>query len=106
MAESAGPMIVIRGTLDIDPADEPAFLAAVGPLVTGTHAEAGCGHYEFSKSLTVPGRFHITEEWADEASLAAHMRADHFKAFGQVMRSLRITGRDLHRYVIAEHSTM
>jgi quinol monooxygenase YgiN len=99
-------VIVIRATLDLDPADEAPVLAAVGPLVTTTHAEAGCNHYEFTKSLTVPGRFHVIEEWADAEALDAHMRADHFKAFGLAMRSLRMKGREVHRYVIAEASTL
>jgi quinol monooxygenase YgiN len=102
---TTGPVVVIRATLDIDPADEAAFLAAVEPLVATTHTEAGCNQYEFSRSLRVPGRFHIIEEWADAASRDAHMRADHFKAFGLALRGLRVLGRDVHRYVIAEHTT-
>lgn len=90
-------MIVLHGTISFDPAQEEVFLAAVADLEAVTNTERGCAAYVFTKDLKAPGTVHVFEEWADEESLAAHMAADHFRAFGRIARGM-ITGRSIDRY--------
>ena len=98
-------MLVIRGELDIDIAKKDEFLAAVKTFVELTHAENGCNAYNFSADLDTPGRFHIVEEWADDDTLQAHMRADHFRIFGRAMRGFGVSRSEIFRYEVSSRST-
>ncbi len=73
--------ILVTGTIDIDPDQRDAFVDAARTLMSATRAEDGCEHYAFSADVDDPGRFHLSERWADEESLAAHGKAPHFAAF-------------------------
>ena len=74
-------MIVISGTIVIDPAKLDAATAAVAELETATRAEAGNIEYGFWLSHSEPGTLHVFEEWADEDAVNAHMGSDHMAAF-------------------------
>lgn len=97
-------MIVISGTVTVDPGDHDAAVELVGPLVQATLAEPGNVTYGFWAHPTVPGTFRVHEEWDDEASLNAHMTAPHFVEFMGAFGELRVTGTELYRHDVAETS--
>lgn len=74
-------MILVTGTLDIDPDARKEFIAATQELMTATRAEAGCAHYAFSADLDDDGRFYVAERWESEEAMGAHMAQPHFAAF-------------------------
>lgn len=91
-------MIVIAGDLEIDPAKEDAFLAAVDQLVGVTRAEDGCERYEFFRHLADAGSFHVSEEWASDGALDAHIASDHYRAFGRAMRDFGVKRVEIYRF--------
>jgi quinol monooxygenase YgiN len=65
-------MILIAGTVDVDPQQRESALEAGRELFEATRAQAGCLDYVWAADLATPGRIYVYERWADEPSLAAH----------------------------------
>lgn len=99
-------MIVITGTITIDPAKMPEALDAIAELVPATLAEEGCLSYGFFTSPTDPGALRVVEEWADQAALDAHFAAPHMATFMGAMGGFGVTGTELWRYDVAEKSRL
>lgn len=95
-------MIIVSGTITLDPEDREKALAGIGPLVEATLAEEGNITYGFWEHPTEPGLYRVYEEWADEDALNAHMVAPHFIEFIGVMGSLRILGTDVNRHDVTD----
>jgi len=74
-------MILVTGTLQIDPGQRDAFVEAARTLMATTREEAGCEHYAFTADLDDEATFHIAEQWASEPEMDAHSSAPHFAAF-------------------------
>lgn len=94
----AGGVVVIAGTLVLEPADRAAFLEAAAAMVLASRAEAGCHDYAFSADPSEPGGVRIFERWASAADLESHFATAHMAEFRQAIRGLAITGRDVVRY--------
>ena len=55
------------------------FLRMTKDLVEKTNAlDPGCIKYELCRDLNDPSHFVMLEEWEDQKSIDAHMKADHF----------------------------
>jgi quinol monooxygenase YgiN len=94
-------MIVIAGTLSLDPAKREPAIAAARALMEATRKEPGCVAYVFSEELDEAGTFRIFEEWKSQQDLDAHIKAPHMKAFQQVVPTLGVRGMKLQKYEIA-----
>ena len=95
-------MIVIAGTIRANPEKIDEARAALLEVQTATNANDGCVHYVFSQDLTDPGLFHLFEYWDNLDNMAAHGKADHFKAFNSNIRSW-IGGRpDILQYSVSK----
>lgn len=93
-------MIVVSGTVEIDPADLERALEAGRTAAAESRAEPGCRTYAFYQDIEAPARLRVFEEWDDGAALDRHFQTPHFQAFGAVLRSLRILSRDIVRYEV------
>lgn len=56
-----------------------AYLEIAKELVAASQKDTGCIAYDIFESSTRPEVLMICETWTDEASLAAHEAAPHFK---------------------------
>jgi quinol monooxygenase YgiN len=74
-------MILVTGTIDIDPDQRDAFVELLKPLMATTRAEAGCDHYSFAGDVEDPGRFYIAERWETEEAMQAHSASEHLATF-------------------------
>ena len=74
-------MLTVIATIRVNEGAEQRFLAATGPLIRATRAEAGCSLYELNRSNTAPGTFVFYEKWADDAALERHRATPHLEAF-------------------------
>jgi len=84
-------MLVIAGTIDIDPEDRDALIEAM-KIVTGpSRAEPGCHHYGFSVDIEDANRFHLFEVWEDAAAVEQHFKSPHFRAYFERSGKLRIS---------------
>lgn len=95
-------MIVISGTITLDPANLDVATAACAELETATRAEAGCVAYGYWLSHSEPGTIRVFEEWEDEDSINAHMVSEPLAKFMEAAGSFGITGIELQRYDIAQ----
>lgn len=95
-------MIVVSGTIVIDPAQVPRGIELTRELMAKTREEPGCISYEFFAALEDPSRFHVFEEWESEEALVAHSASDHMAAFFAAAGDLGIAHVELHRYTVSE----
>ena len=68
--------------------------------------EDGNEAYVFSADLEDPGRFHVREQWADQASIDAHMASPHLAALMGAMGELGVTGASLTQWDGATGKTL
>ena len=71
-------MILIAGTIDLDPAQRDAALAGARPYIEGALTQAGCIAYAWTADPELPGRIHVFEEWTDADALEAHFADRHY----------------------------
>ncbi len=91
-------MILIAGTVDVDPERRDAALEAGCPHMAATRAQAGCLDYVWSADPLVPGRIYVYERWADQPSLEAHFAGPHYLAMRETIAEYGIRGVDVSKY--------
>lgn len=97
-------MIIIAGTIDVDPAQFDACVAASTPIQKATRDdEPGCLAYCFAPDPVVPGRIQVFELWADQESLAAHFTHPNYRNMRTTLGQFGLRGADNKKYRI-DHS--
>jgi quinol monooxygenase YgiN len=99
-------MLIVAGTIQVEPDHREEMLRAVQPMVEATRAEAGCRAYAFSPATDDPGLVHLYELWEDQEALEAHFASDHMAAWRKRSAELPILGRDIAKYIISEVGTL
>jgi quinol monooxygenase YgiN len=74
-------VILITGTLPLQPSQLPAALDAVRTIQQATRSEPGCHAYRFSLDIDDGNLLRIHEEWEDDAALEAHLATPYFADF-------------------------
>jgi quinol monooxygenase YgiN len=92
--------IIVAGTVDVDPARRDEAIAAGRPHIETARAEKGCLHYVWSADNLDPGRIYVFEEWATQADLAAHLKAEPYFKMRDTIGSFGIRGADTKKYEI------
>lgn len=90
--------ILVTGYFDIDPAHREAAAAAATAVMEATRAEDGCVRYDYSEALDKPGRIHVSEEWASQAAMDAHMATAHLAEFMGAVGGFGVTGASLTKW--------
>ena len=91
-------MILIAGTVDVDPAQRDAALEAGRPHMEATRAQQGCLDYVWSADLLVPGRIYVYERWQSEEALAAHFSGPHYLNMRNTIAGYGLRGADVLKY--------
>lgn len=99
-------MIIIAGTVPIDPARKADALAAMQAMQAATQAETGCIHYHFYTNPWDDAEIHIFEVWQDEDCLQAHFRSAHMDTFNQQIPSYVTGPMRLKRYEVSSVSDL
>ena len=97
-------MLVVAGTINLDPDHLNEMLAAIVPLMEATQAEEGCIDYVLSADPKEPGTIRIFEKWASDEALGAHMKAPHMGVFQKAIRGCGVTGMSVDKFEIASES--
>jgi len=97
-------MIVISGTITMDPVHLDAIVTAVATLETATTAEDGCAAYGFWQSTSIPGHFRVYEEWESSETIDAHIVSPHMATFMGAAGGFGISAMEIWRYDGAERS--
>ena len=96
-------MLLLAGTIDIDPTKMQGAEAAAKEMMAETRKEDGCVAYVFSRDLFDPGRFHLFECWASQEALDAHGASPHMAKFRGQMGGPKtpwLKGMNVDRYEV------
>lgn len=74
-------MIIVTGTVEVDPTDLEPFAADLQALAEVSRQRAGNLAYAVARDTAQTGRLLVTERWQDQASLTAHLEAPDTRAF-------------------------
>ena len=88
-------MVIVMGTVKLDPAKLEAAKPAMAKMVDASRAEPGCIAYAYAQDLLDPATMHVAEQWRNRAALTEHFATPHMAEWRGVMGSLGLTGRDL-----------
>jgi quinol monooxygenase YgiN len=91
-------MIIVMGTVRMDPADIDRLSDAMATQMAATMAEDGCELYAFSRNVTDPGLLHISEHWRDNDALTAHFKAPHMATFNAAIATANVTAMSIKAY--------
>jgi quinol monooxygenase YgiN len=70
-------MLIIAGTITVDPDDREKFLALRQDTVAKARQMKGCLEYAFSADIVDPSCVRLFERWESEDDVAAWMVAHH-----------------------------
>ncbi len=91
-------MIILSGTVDVDPEQRDAALAAGCPHMQATRAQQGCLDYSWSADLLTPGRIYVYERWETQAALEAHFMGPRYLALRDTIAAHGLRGADVLKY--------
>jgi len=94
----AGPMLILSGTVKMNPDDIAVIEDAALAMIAATRAEEGCIEYEFSEVIGEPGTMRIFERWESVEALKAHFVAPHMAVWQEAMKAATVHSRNLARY--------
>ncbi|WP_433129858.1 putative quinol monooxygenase [Micromonospora sp. CA-240977] len=89
-------MLIIAGSLQVEPADREAYLSGCEEVITQARAAAGCLDFLLAADPLEPGRIHVYERWESAEQLAAFRGAG--PSDGQ---EAAILDADVRRYLIS-----
>ena len=84
---SDAPFVLII-VFTVKPGTEERFAEEGRKAAALTVQEKGCSAYEFYQNADDSTAFTLLEKWADEASLASHLKSEHTGAFGKAIGEL------------------
>ncbi len=91
-------MIIIAGTIELDPDRRDEALAAALPHIDGALTQQGCEAYTWSADLNSPGRVEVFERWSREADLAAHFKGPHYLAMLKTLGGFGLKSSNVSKY--------
>jgi quinol monooxygenase YgiN len=91
-------MILIAGTVTVDPERRDEAIVAACPHMVDTRAQEGCIDYVWSADPLVPGRIYVFERWENQAALEAHFKGPYYLAMRNTIASFGLTGADVLKY--------
>ena len=94
-------MLVIAGTIRLDPAKRDEAAAAALEIMKETHKEEGNLAYAFSSDLSDPGLIYIFEKWESQEALDFHFKTPHMASFQKTVGGLGVKEMNLEKFEIA-----
>jgi quinol monooxygenase YgiN len=92
-------VILIAGTINIDPSRRAECLEASAPLQLATrNDEPGCVAYAFAADAVDPGVIDVFEKWTDAVSLDAHFQHVNYTDMRKLLGSFGISGVSILKY--------
>ena len=94
-------MLVVAGTITLDPAQRAAAEAAFDRMREATSKEAGCLAYQAYHDRKDPGTVFLFERWRSQADLDTHFATPHMAEFGAAIAGLGVTSMEVRKYVVS-----
>ena len=99
-------MIVIIGSVSVQPDKRDLFLAETKKAVQASREEDGVNRYELVESVEQPNNFTLIEEYADEAALASHAESQHMKTLGAQLGEVLAGPPEIQQYTVSSVQTL
>jgi quinol monooxygenase YgiN len=80
-----------------------AALPAMRKVMEATRREDGCIEYNYAEDVLDPGLIRVSEVWASEAQLAAHLQAPHMAVWAEERAALGLSGRKITVYAVSSY---
>jgi quinol monooxygenase YgiN len=93
-------VIVIVGTVRIDPDMIEVLRPAMEAMVAASRAEPGCIDYAYAHDLLEPGLIRVSEAWTSNEALAEHFTTPHMAIWRQALTALGPLNRHLTAYEV------
>jgi quinol monooxygenase YgiN len=91
-------MIIVAGTIRIDPDKTDAFLPHAQRMLTATRKEAGCRVYSYAFDVEDAGLVRIYEEWDSRSHLEAHFKVPHMADWRAALEAIGAHSRAIKAY--------
>ena len=91
--------VIVRIQLSAESA--PAYAEAAKAVVAATRVESGCQWYGIAMDVTDPCVVWVSEQWASQADLDAHLKTPHVAAFLEACAALEILDMEARRYEVS-----
>ncbi len=95
-------MIVVSGTIFIQPKKVAAAIEAAKVMMEKTAEEVGCISYRFYADIEAPDVFRVFEEWENDEALQAHFETPHMAEFRSKLGGFLAAPPAIRRYVVSE----
>lgn len=93
-------MIIIAGTVEIDPTKREAALTAGRELEAATRRQPGCLDYVWTVDGLSASTIYVFERWESEAALAAHFAGPNYNGMRAILGSFGLRGAAVLKYRI------
>ena len=94
-------MIVIAGTVRIDPSKLNVARVEMEKMLAASRREDGCIEYSYAVDVIDPGLVRIFEVWRDRAALDKHFQAPHLASWRSAWPAIGISERKLSIYDVS-----
>lgn len=91
-------MIIVTGTARFGAGEVERLREALAKNVAATRAEAGCEQYSYAVDIDEPDLIHVSERWANEAAVEAHMAAPHMAELMQALGAAKVEALSIKAY--------
>ena len=91
-------MIIIEGTVRVDPAKIDAFRPIMETMIKASRAELGCIDYAYELDVLEPGLVRVSERWESRAALEAHFQTAHMAKWRAAWTDFGVGDRKLRLY--------
>ncbi|MFM5953715.1 MAG: putative quinol monooxygenase [Novosphingobium sp.] len=95
-------MLLIEGWLKLASGEFAKVADQARVMVKATNEEDGCIHYSFAQDIADPDLIRISERWASQEALGAHMASPHMGTFNKAMGGVTREAADLRLYSAEE----
>lgn len=94
-------MLIIAGTITVDPADRDRFLASRRPTVGKARARPGCIDYAFSADAVDPASVRLFERWERQEDVDGWLAAHRAEREASQEPDIPVVRMDFVRYQIS-----
>lgn len=95
-------MIVVTGTVPINPAKREEAKVILKTMMDATIQEEGCITYQFLFNPWNDAEVHIFEEWENQNALDAHFQTVHMAEFRKALPDVVTGNFNIKRYDVSE----
>jgi quinol monooxygenase YgiN len=99
-------MVIVAGTIRLDPAKRADLEAAFDRMRDATLQEKGCLEYQAYRDRKDAGVVLIFEKWESDEALGAHFATPHMAAFGAALATAGITANSVKKYQVQSEAPL